>query len=78
MVDRAAGEDNWMEDGTPYVRIEHVTEPKEESLDRAAASGIAFITQPTLPLCGKRKLSENLGSERLKKCYPFRHMLEKE
>lgn len=77
MVDRAAGEDNWMEDGTPYVRIEHVTEPKEESLDRAAASGIAFITQPIFPYAESASYLKNLGSERLKKCYPFRHMLEK-
>lgn len=77
MVDRAAGEDNWMEDGTPYVRIEHVTEPKEESLDRAATSGIAFITQPIFPYAESASYLKNLGSERLKKCYPFRHMLEK-
>lgn len=77
MVDRAAREKNWMEDGTPYVRIEHVTEPKEESLERAADSGIAFITQPIFPYAESASYLKNLGAERLKKCYPFRHVLEK-
>lgn len=77
MVDRAAGEDSWTEDGTPYVRIEHVTEPREESLERAAAHGIAFITQPIFPYAESASYLANLGSDRLKKCYPFRHMLEK-
>ena len=76
MVDRAAAEANWTEDDTPYVRIEHVTEPREESLERAAEHGIAFVTQPIFPYAESASYLKNLGSERLKKCYPFRHMLE--
>ena len=77
MVDRAAAEESWTEDDTPYVRIEHVTEPREESLERAAEHGIAFVTQPIFPYAESASYLKNLGSERLKKCYPFRHMLER-
>ena len=77
MVDRAAAEESWTEDDTPYVRIEHVTEPREESLERAAQHGIAFVTQPIFPYAESASYLKNLVSERLKNCYPFRNMLER-
>lgn len=77
MVDRACEEDKWTRDDTPYVRIEHVTDPEEESIEKAAEHGIAFVTQPIFPYAESASYLKNLGPEWLKQCYPVRHMLEK-
>lgn len=77
MVDRACREKSWTSDGIPYVRIEHVTEPSEESIEKAAEHGIAFVSQPIFPYAESASYLANLGAERIKQCYPFRHMLEK-
>ena len=61
MISRAAKEEKWTPEGIPYVRIEHVTDPSEESLEKAAEKGISFVTQPIFPVCGKRKLSRKSG-----------------
>lgn len=76
MVDRAAGESSWTAEGVPYVRIEHVTDPAEDSIQKAAAHGISFVTQPIFLYAESSSYLKNLGSEWLKQCYPVKHMLE--
>lgn len=76
MIDRACQETPWTEDGVPYVRIEHVTVPSQESIRKAAAHGIAFVTQPIFPYAESASYLSNLGAERVKKCYPVKKILE--
>ena len=77
MVGRAAQEESWTEAGIPYVRIEHVTDPTEESITTAAAHGISFVTQPIFLYAESASYLKNLGSEWMKQCYPVKHILEK-
>lgn len=76
MIDRACMEKSWTPDGIPYVRIEHVTDPSEDSIEKAAAHGIAFVSQPVFMYAESASYLKNLGEEWMKKCYPYRHMLE--
>lgn len=76
IVDRVCREQNWMADDVPYVRVEHITEPGEESIRKAAGSGIAFATQPVFMYAEIESYLANLGEERMRRCYPVRHMLE--
>ena len=60
VVDRAYREENWMEDDTPYVRVEHITDPAADSIRKAAEKGMFFVTQRFL--CTRRsKLSHQSG-----------------
>lgn len=77
MVNRAAAETPWTLQGVPYVRVEHVTDPLEESIEKAASCGISFVTQPIFMYAESASYMKNLGSEWMKKCYPFRHIIEK-
>lgn len=77
VVDRVTEEENWMQDDTPYVRMEHITEPKESSLDKVIAHGIMFSTQPIFQYCEIESYLTNLGPARTKVAYPIRHMLDK-
>lgn len=77
VVDRVIKEKNWMKTSAPYVRMEHITEPKEESIEKAALYGIAFAMQPIFQYCEIESYLKNLGPERTKLCYPIRHMLDK-
>ena len=77
MTERACREEPWTADGIPYVRIEHVTEPSDESIEKSAAHGISFISQPIFPYAESRSYLKNLGPERIRTCYPYRRMLEK-
>ena len=77
MVDRASEEESWTEPGVPYVRVEHVTDPSEESMEKAAAHGISFVTQPIFLYAESASYLANLGTERIRECYPVRTMLEK-
>ena len=76
-VRRAAGETSWTEEGIPYVRVEHVTLPSEESMRLAAEHGIAFVTQPIFPYAETASYLANLGPERLKQCYPVKTILDR-
>ena len=76
MVSRAARERSWTPDGIPYIRIEHVTDPTEESIQTAAAHGISFVTQPIFLYAESASYLKNLGSEWMKQCYPVKHILE--
>lgn len=77
MVRRAAGEASWTEEVIPYVRVEHVTLPSEESMRLAAEHGIAFVTQPIFPYAETASYLANLGPERLKQCYPVKTILDR-
>ena len=77
MVDRACQEESWTPEGIPFVRIEHATDPSEESLDKAASHGISFVTQPIFLYAESKSYTANLGPEWTKQCYPIRHILEK-
>lgn len=76
MVNRAAQEAPWTTDGIPHVRIEHVTDPSDDSIQKAAAHGISFLSQPIFPYAESRSYLSNLGAEWMKQCYPYRRMLE--
>lgn len=81
MVDRISQETPWLSDalsqeGIPFARIEHVTEPRAESMEKAARAGIAFVTQPIFFFSEVESYLLNLGSERLQKTYPLQKMLE--
>lgn len=76
MVDRACQENPWTPDGIPYVRVEHVTDPSEESIRKAAEHGISFISQPIFPYAESKSYLANLGEQWLKECYPYRAMLD--
>lgn len=75
MVNRAALEKPWMEKSIPYVRIEHVTDPDIDSIEKAAAHGISFVTQPIFMYAETASYRKNLGEEWMKTCYPVKTML---
>lgn len=77
MVDRACREAGWTLEGIPYVRIEHATDPSDDSLEKAAAHGISLVTQPIFLYAESRSYLDNLGGEWTKQCYPIRHILDK-
>lgn len=76
VVERAYREDNWMEDDTPYVRVEHITDPSDDSIRKAAEKGIAFVTQPIFMYAEIESYMKNLGEEWMKTCYPVQKMLD--
>ena len=76
MVDRACQETSWTSGDIPYVRVEHVTDPSEESIRKAAEHGISFVSQPIFPYAESKSYLTNLGKEWLKECYPYKDMLE--
>lgn len=76
VVERAYREENWMQDDTPYVRVEHITDPAPESIQKAAEKGIFFVTQPIFMYAEIESYLTNLGEEWMRKCYPVRTMLD--
>ena len=77
VVDRAAREEKWNLGPEPYVRVEHITLPSEDSIEKAAGKGIGFVTQPIFLYAEIESYLKNLGTERMKTCYPVRHLLDK-
>ncbi len=71
MVDRACREEPWTAEGIPYVRIEHVTDPSAESIEKAAAHGLSFVTQPIFQYAESSSYLANLGPEWMRRCYPI-------
>lgn len=78
MVDRACREKKWTPEGIPYVRIEHVTDPYDDSIKKAAAHGISFVTQPIFLYAESKSYLNNLGDEWTRQCYPIRHILDED
>ena len=76
MIDRACKEEPWTAPGIPYVRVEHVTDPSEESIRKAAEHGISFVSQPIFPYAESKSYLSNLGTEWMRQCYPYRDILD--
>lgn len=76
IIDSAILESNWMENDIPYVRLEHLTEPTVDAMKKAAANGIAFVTQPIFLYCEIESYLKNLGPSRTKEAYPIKDILE--
>ena len=76
-VDRLCEEIPWTYEGIPFARVEHITEPLEESIAKAAHSGIMFVTQPDFLYAEIESYIKNLGKERLRRAYPVKHMLDR-
>ena len=77
VVNRAAAEEKWNDGPEPYVRVEHVTLPSDESVQKAVDKGIGFATQPIFMYAEIESYLNNLGADRMKTCYPVKDMLEK-
>lgn len=77
VVGRAYAEDKWTLDDTPYVRVEHVTDPSEDSIDKAVEKGIAFVTQPIFMYAEIESYQKHLDTDWMQSCYPVRHLLDK-
>lgn len=77
VLDRIESEKKWTTGSTPHVRIEHVTEPSTEALDRIKKLQVGVATQPIFMYCEIESYIKNLEAERIKKAYPVRTMMEK-
>ena len=77
VVDRVYEEDDWTDGSFPFVRVEHLTEPTEKAMKKAAEKGIAFATQPIFAYCEIETYRKNIGTERIKKEYPIRTILDR-
>lgn len=69
-VDQTWKEKSWLSDGIPSVRLEHVAMPTEKAMERAAASGMAWITQPVFVYAEIESYRKNLAAERIEASYP--------
>ncbi|MFD1708816.1 amidohydrolase [Siminovitchia sediminis] len=67
---------DWLQDG-PSVRVEHVSLPTGRAMQRAAESGIAFVTQPIFLYAEIESYLKSIGEERTRKSYPVKTMIEK-
>ena len=77
VIDRMYGEKDWTDGTVPFVRIEHVTEPTDRAMERAAEKGIAFASQPIFAYCEIETYRNNMAPERLRRTYPYRRMLDR-
>ncbi|MFC0558387.1 amidohydrolase [Halalkalibacter alkalisediminis] len=69
------GQEGWLKDA-PSIRIEHASLPTKQAIERAAETGIAFVTQPIFLYAEIESYLNNLGAERTKQSYPVKSMLE--
>ena len=77
VVDRMYTEEDWTDGGAPYLRVEHLTEPSEQAMKKAAEKGFAFATQPIFEYCEIETYRANMDGERLKHLYPSKTMLDR-
>lgn len=77
IIGRMKDEDDWTDGKSPFLRIEHVTEPSEEAMRIVAKRGFAFVSQPIFEYCEIDTYRSVLDEERLKHIYPFRTELER-
>jgi predicted amidohydrolase YtcJ len=75
IIDTFYGTEGWLKD-TPSIRIEHAAMPTPLALQRAAETGIAFVTQPIFLFAEIESYLKNLGAERTKLTYPVQSMLQ--
>ena len=64
----------WLSDA-PSIRIEHASMPTLHAIQRAAETGIAFVTQPIFLFAEIESYYNNLGPNRAKQTYPIPSML---
>ncbi len=76
IIDRVYDEENWMNSSVPHLRMEHITEPSEDSIKKAAEKKIAFATQPIFLYSEIESYLLNLGEDWMKETYPIDHLLE--
>ncbi|OUP07567.1 amidohydrolase [Collinsella sp. An2] len=60
----------------PFARIEHATAPSSGAVATMAREGIAVVTQPIFPYAEIGTYLENLGTERTRRSYPLRTLLD--
>ena len=77
IVDRVYPEEKWTAGETPHLRVEHVTEPSDSAIVKAAEKGFGFATQPIFPYCEIESYLTNLGPERTKKTSPIKKLLDR-
>lgn len=75
-IDRAVAhiwqEQPWVSaPNTPSLRIEHVAMPTADAIEKAARSGIAFVTQPIFLYAEIESYLVNMGIERTRENYPI-------
>ena len=73
---RLAREEPWMT-AAPYVRLEHLTEPEADSIDRMAEKGMGVATQPLFFFSEIESYLKNYGIERTGRAYPIRTLLNR-
>ena len=76
IVDRIYREEDWTDGRAPYLRVEHLTEPSEQAMTKAAEKGFAFASQPIFEYCEIETYRANMDTERLQHIYPHRTELE--
>ncbi len=75
-VDLTWQEKSWLPDGIPSVRLEHVAMPTETAMERAAASDMAWSTQPIFLYSEIESYVKNLPMDRIMKSYPVKKWLD--
>lgn len=75
-VDLTWKEKSWLPNGIPSVRLEHVAMPTETAMERAAASDMAWITQPVFVYAEIESYVKNLPEDRIKAGYPVAKWLD--
>ena len=76
IVDRICDEEDWTDGSVPYLRVEHLTEPSEQAMQKASEKGFAFASQPIFEYCEIETYRANMEHERLEHIYPHRTELE--
>lgn len=76
VVDRVYAEKDWLNKDRPYVRVEHITLPSQDSINKAVEKNIGFVTQPIFLYAEIESYLQNLGEDIMKKCYPIKSLLE--
>lgn len=75
-VDLTWEEKSWLPDGIPSVRLEHVAMPTEKAMERAAASDMAWSTQPVFVYAEIESYEKNLPESTIKASYPVAKWLD--
>lgn len=75
IIEIACREKPWLSD-KPSMRLEHITDPSEQAIERAVKENIAFSTQSIFMYAEIESYRNNLGMEWIKKIYPIKHLLD--
>ena len=77
VIDRVYPEKDWTDGKAPCLRVEHLTEPSDRAVARAAERGFGFASQPIFEYCEIETYKSNMDPERLRHIYPHRTMLDR-